>query len=92
MPNGDHSPVREAAAGLAAGALGAWLGARQLKEDVSVLQEATTTVDEEYLSLLEGELKHLKGELKSARGRLPWLLGVAFCGGLLLGFILGQLR
>eukprot|EP01051_Picozoa_sp_SAG22_P012866 SAG22_NODE_1378_length_4547_cov_77.305755_5_plen_94_part_00 len=83
----DQSPVREAAAGLAWGALGAWLGARQLKEDVSVLQKATTTVDEEYLSLLEGELKHLKGELKSARGQLPWLLGVAFCGGLLLGFL-----
>ena len=88
----EHSPVREASAGLAAGALGAWLGARQLKEDVAVLQEATTTVDEEYLGLLEGELKQLKGELESEQQRLPWLVGAAFWGGLLLGFILGQLR
>ena len=57
-----------------------------------MLQEATTTVDEEYLGLLEGELKQLKGELESEQQRLPWLVGAAFWGGLFLGFILGQLR
>ena len=44
-----------------------------------------SSIEDKFLSLLEGELK-------SARGQLPWLLGVAFCAGLLLGFILGQLR
>eukprot|EP01051_Picozoa_sp_SAG22_P016297 SAG22_NODE_2274_length_2765_cov_5.855214_4_plen_93_part_00 len=86
------SPVREAAAGVTYGLLGAYLETEKLRGDVRELQKKTATVDGDYLELVEADIKQLKKERREDKQRLSWLVVGSFLGGLLLGFILGQLR